>query len=78
MTAIYEIIERCIEVHSTLTTEQYERCLTLTHAGPARHKSFAGLYYFPCADEGDQLALQDYVIEQRLPHAITITREWKP
>lgn len=77
MNATYETIERCIEVRSMLTTEQFERCCALTHAQPHHHKTWGDRFFFHCDTDADLFAVQDYAVEQALPHTITTTREWR-
>lgn len=79
----YQTTESYITIDSTLTEEQFVRCNELTHHIPGRFKGGPGRdwpdrYVFQADTEGELLALQQYVSEQKLPHSITTTREWKP
>lgn len=74
----YTTVERDIDIFSRLTEAQFERCHALTHRIPGRFKGWPDRFMFEARDDADLLALQNYVIEQGLPHRITTTREWKP
>lgn len=76
--AVYRVLERTVDIHSTLTEAQYLDIHGLLGHSPGRFIVWSDGYLFELTDAPDPERVLAYLRDHELPHTVAEERQWTP